>query len=66
MIIIIFCVVMFIAVVFGYYTVKGSGISETPYNKMYSSSAGAHGKANVSGKDDREGVDAKTWQRGTR
>jgi len=64
--IIILAVFLFIAVVVGYYTVKGSGIAETPYNKVYSGAPGARGKANVSGKDDREGVDAKTWQRGTR
>jgi hypothetical protein len=66
MVIIIVCAVLFIGVVIGYYTVKGSGISETPYNKMYSGAPGARGKASVSGKDDREGVDAKTWARGTR
>jgi hypothetical protein len=66
MVIIIVAIVLFVGVVIGYYTVKGSGISETPYNKVYSGAAGARGKANVSGKDDREGVDHKTWTRGTR
>ena len=64
--IIFLSVFLFVAVVIGYYTVKGSGISETPYNKIYGGAPGALGKASVSGKDDREGVDAKTWTRGTR
>ena len=31
--IIIFCVVMFVGVVYGYFTVSGSGIAERPYGK---------------------------------
>jgi hypothetical protein len=59
-----FMVVMFFSVVFGYYTVKGSGISETPYNKIYGGAPGARGPASVSGKDER--VTMRDWQRGTR
>ena len=63
-IIILFCVVMFFAIVYGYYTVSGSGIAETPYNKVYGGAPGAHGASNCSGKDDR--VVMRDWSRGTR
>ncbi len=33
--ILIFCIVMFGAVVYGYYTVGGSGIAEHPYHDIY-------------------------------
>ena len=59
-----FMVVMFFAVVYGYYTVGGSGISETPYEKIYSGAPGARGASNCSGKDDR--VVMRDWSRGTR
>jgi hypothetical protein len=59
-----FMVVMFFGVVFGYYTVKGSGISETPYGKVYGGAPGARGKASVSGHD--AGVSMRDWSRGTR
>ncbi len=54
----------FFAIVFGYYTVKGSGISETPYGKVYSDAPGAIGPASVSGKDER--VTVRDWSRGAR
>jgi hypothetical protein len=54
----------FFAIVFGYYTVKGSGISETPYGKIYGGAPGAHRRASASGKDDR--VSISDWTRGTR
>ncbi len=63
-IIILVCLVMFFGVVYGYYTVKGSGISETPYNKIYGGAPGAHGASSASGKDDR--VVMRDWSRGTR
>jgi hypothetical protein len=59
-----FMVVMFFGVVFGYYTVKGSGISETPYGKVYGGAPGARGKASVSGHDAE--VSVRDWSRGTR
>ena len=62
--IIIFCVVMFFAVVYGYYTVGGSGIAETPYGKIYSSAPAAGRKATASGRDDR--IVMRDWSRGTR
>jgi len=61
----IFMVLMFIGVVYGYYTAKGSGISETPYGKVYSGAPGANGPASVSGKDQGAGRIAD-WSRGTR
>ena len=62
--IILVCLVMFFGVVYGYYTVKGSGIAETPYNKIYGGAPGAHGASNVSGRDDR--VEMRDWSRGTK
>jgi hypothetical protein len=62
--ILILSVFLFVGVVYGYYTVHGSGIAETPYNKIYGGAPGALGKASVSGKDER--VDMRTWTRGTR
>jgi hypothetical protein len=55
---------LFVGVVYGYYTVKGSGISETPYGKIYSGAPAAGRKASASGKDDR--VVLREWSRGTR
>ena len=63
-IILLFCVVMFFAIVYGYYTVRGSGIAERPYNKVYGGAPGACGASNCSGKDDR--VVMRDWSRGTR
>ena len=63
-IIVLVCLIMFFGVVYGYYTVKGSGIAETPYNKIYGGAPGAHGASNVSGRDDR--VVMRDWSRGTR
>ena len=63
-IIVLFCLIMFFAVVYGYYTVSGSGIAETPYNKIYGGAPGAFGPGSASGKDDR--VVMRDWSRGTR
>ena len=52
------------SIVYGYYTVKGSGISETPYEKVYGGAPGARGPASVSGKDNR--VTLRDWSRGAR
>jgi hypothetical protein len=62
--IVIFCVVMFFAVVYGYYTVSGSGIAEHPYGKIYGGAPGAFGPASASGHDDS--VSMRNWTRGTR
>ena len=57
-------IVGFFAIAFGYYTVKGSGISERPYGGIYGGAPGAHGKASASGKDER--VSVRNWTHGTR
>jgi hypothetical protein len=62
--IVIFCIVMFVGVVYGYYTVSGSGIAEHPHGKIYSGAPGAHGPASASGRD--ESVSMRNWSRGAR
>jgi hypothetical protein len=62
--ILIVCAVLFVGVVYGYYTVRGSGIAEHPYGKVYGGSPGALGSASASGRDER--VSISTWTRGTR
>jgi hypothetical protein len=57
-------VALFIGVVYGFYTEKGSGIAARPYNKVYSGAPGARGASNVSGRD--AGVSMHDWTRGTR
>jgi len=54
----------FIGVVYGYFTVKGSGIAERPYGKIYGGAPGAFGPGSASGHDDR--VSMRDWSRGTR
>lgn len=62
--IVIFCVVGLIGVIYGYFTVTGSGISEHPHGKIYSGAPGASRPASASGRDDR--VRIADWSRGTR
>ena len=62
--IIIFCVLMLVGVIYGYYTVSGSGIAEHPHGKIYSGAPGAHGPASASGRDDT--IVMRNWSRGTR
>jgi hypothetical protein len=62
--IVIACIVMFVGVVYGYYTVSGSGIAEHPFGKIYSGAPGANGPASASGRDER--VSMRDWSRGTR
>ena len=57
-------VALLIGVIYGYYTVKGSGISETPYNKIYGGAPGARGPGSATGRDER--VSMRDWSRGTR
>jgi len=57
-------VALLVGVSYGYFTVRGSGIAERPYNKVYGGAPGAFGPASASGKDDR--VTIRDWQRGTR
>lgn len=62
--IIAFCIIMFIGVVYGYYTVDGSGIAERPYGKIYGGAPGAFGPGSALGRDER--VVMRDWTRGTR
>ena len=62
--IIIFSFVLLAGVIYGYYTVDGSGIAETPYGKIYGGAPGAHAPASASGRD--AGVTISDWTRGTR
>lgn len=57
-------VALFVGVVYGYYTVSGSGIAERPYGKIYGGAPGAFGPGSASGRDDR--VSMRDWSRGTR
>jgi hypothetical protein len=59
-----FLVLLFFAVVYGLYTVTGSGISERPYSKIYGGAPGASGRGSVSGHDER--ITVRNWSRGAR
>jgi hypothetical protein len=62
--IVIVSLVMLVGVIYGYYTVSGSGIAEHPHGKIYSGAPGAQGPGSASGRD--EGVSMRNWSRGTR
>jgi hypothetical protein len=62
--IVIVSIVMLVGVIYGYYTVSGSGIAEHPYGKIYSGAPGAYGPASASGHDDT--IAMRNWSRGTR
>jgi hypothetical protein len=62
--IVIVCIVLFIGVVYGYYTVDGSGIAEHPYRNVYGGAPGAFSPASASGKDELASM--RNWSRGTR
>jgi hypothetical protein len=62
--ILILCVVMLVGVIYGYYTVEGSGIAEHPYHDVYGGAPGAFSPASVSGRD--ETISMRNWTRGTR
>ena len=62
--ILILCVVMFVGVVYGYYTVEGSGIAEHPYRDVHGSAPGAFAPSSVYGRD--ETIVMRNWSRGTR
>jgi hypothetical protein len=62
--IVIVSIVMLVGVIYGYYTVSGSGIAEHPYGKIYGGAPGAHGPASASGRDDT--IVMRNWSRGTR
>jgi hypothetical protein len=62
--IVIVSIVLLVGVIYGYYTVSGSGIAEHPHGKIYSGAPGACGPAGASGRDHR--VSISNWSRGTR
>ena len=62
--ILILCFVMLVGVIYGYYTVDGSGIAEHPYHDLHGGAPGAFAPASASGRD--ETVVMRNWSRGTR
>jgi hypothetical protein len=62
--IIVFCVLMLVGVVYGYYTAEGSGIAEHPYRDIYGGAPGAFSPASASGRDQTALI--ANWSRGTR
>jgi hypothetical protein len=62
--ILILSLVMFVGVVYGYFTVDGSGIAEHPYRDIHGGAPGAFAPASASGRD--ETVSMRNWTRGTR
>jgi hypothetical protein len=61
--ILILCAVMLVGLIYGYYTVDGSGIAEHPYHDVYGGAPGAFSPASASGRD--ESVAIGNWSRGT-
>ena len=61
--ILILCAVMLVGLIYGYYTVDGSGIAEHPYRDVYGGAPGAFSPASASGRD--ESVAISNWSRGT-
>ena len=59
-----FMAIMFLAVVYGYFTIKGSGIAQHPHGKAYSGAPGAKSPSNAFGRD--QGQRMSDWSRGTR
>jgi hypothetical protein len=59
-----FIFLMLIGVVIGFYTVRGSGIHETPYERSGSVAPGAKGPGSTSNRYERERL--HNWSRGTR
>jgi hypothetical protein len=62
--IVIVSLVLLVGVIYGYYTVSGSGIAEHPHGKIYSGAPGASAPASASGRD--ESIVMRNWSRGTR
>jgi hypothetical protein len=58
-----FIVLYTVAVVYGLYTRRGSGISQRPYHHVYGGAPGASRTGRLGGNPDRE---MRNWSRGTR
>ena len=59
-----FMIVMFFGVVFGFYTVRGSGITERPYQRSGSGAPAAKIPGSTSSKFERARL--HNWSRGTK
>ena len=59
-----FLIIAFFGLAFGYFTVKGSGITPRAYGKIYSSAPGSKVGGDASGRDRYERMN--DWSRGTR
>jgi hypothetical protein len=59
-----FLIIAFLGVAFGYFTVKGSGITPRSYGKVYGGAPGAKEGGDASGRD--RYVRMNDWSRGTR
>jgi hypothetical protein len=59
-----FLIIAFFGIVFGYYTVKGSGITPRSYGKVYGGAPGAKQDGDASGRDHSQRI--SDWSRGTR
>jgi hypothetical protein len=59
-----FLVIAFFGIVYGYFTVKGSGITPRSYGKVYGGAPGAKRGGDASGRDKHERM--QDWSRGTR
>src|SRR3954467_10591757 len=59
-----FLIIAFFGVAFGYFTVKGSGITPRAYGKVYGGSPGAKHGGDASGRDLYTRMN--DWSRGTR
>src|SRR3954452_22959128 len=59
-----FLIIAFFGVAFGYFTVKGSGITPRAYGKVYSRAPGAKRGGDASGRDKYERVN--DWSGGSR
>jgi hypothetical protein len=57
-------ILVLVGIIFGYYTIRGSGISNTPYGKVYGGAPAAKSGDDASGKD--ELASQKNWSRGTK
>jgi hypothetical protein len=59
-----FLIIAFFGIVFGYYTVRGSGITPRAYGKVHGGAPGAKRGGDASGRDPYERMN--DWSRGTR
>jgi hypothetical protein len=62
--ILIASVVMLVGVIYGYFTLTGSGIAEHPFRDTHGGAPGAFAPASVFGRD--ESISISNWSRGTR